>query len=533
MKDDWKVYTKPAKTFSLWKIFFLFILLLVLAGGGIYLYWDRTPPVLSAEDQKIEYGKVLSISDIVKASDDRSKDVSLTITSITPQGAVIQEDALSVSFPEPGSYTVTVSGRDDFKNESTVSFLVEVVDSVAPEFTYTADSYTVAYGQEISLVNSDTAATDYVPTEQSDTESSDSQSKASDTSGSQSSVSEMNRIVVTASDEMSESISLSIISVKPLQQQNADSYTLKDGKVTFHKLGSYQLELQAEDAGANVATTTVTVKVVDKTPPEFTKTEENYELAYGKKIQVIQTDVAKDTTNLIYVTAKDDLSNLTLDITSATPKEGQSEDSCTIEDGSLILHTIGKYEVTIRATDEAGNEASQAVTVTAVDKTAPSLDGVQESVTLSDQDTSYDWAEGVSASDEIDGDLTDSIKIDSDSVSYGESGSYTVTYSVTDAAGNKTKEVLPVRIKDSTPPELSVPDSFTMTVGDEEPDYMEGVTATDSSGDDVRVSVDSTEVDSMTAGSYTIYYTAKDKSGNSSTAESTVIVEEDPYLLFQ
>ena len=110
----------------------------------------------------------------------------------------------------------------------------------------------------------------------------------------------------------------------------------------------------------------------------------------------------------------------------------------------------------------------------------------------------------------------------SGSVDTNTVGTYTITYSATDAAGNTSTATRTVNVVDTTAPVVTLTGVATVTVelGD---DYSElGATATDASG---TVTVVTTGiVDTDTVGTYTVTYTSTDASGNAGTATRTVNV---------
>ena len=81
------------------------------------------------------------------------------------------------------------------------------------------------------------------------------------------------------------------------------------------------------------------------------------------------------------------------------------------------------------------------------DTTAPVIT-LPESSAM-EKGTAFDPMEGVSASDDIDGDVTAAIQV-SGSVDTSKAGEYTLTYTVTDAAGNKATAVRIVTVTDKT-----------------------------------------------------------------------------------
>ena len=267
------------------------------------------------------------------------------------------------------------------------------------------------------------------------------------------------------------------------------------------------------------------VEVLDKTAPVFAESEEKYDIAYGKEIKAVQKDNVDSTKNTIYVKAVDEISPVTLKIAKVVPQGGLTEDSFTLDKGVAVFNKLGTYEVTLKAIDDSKNSAKKTMTVNVVDKTKPEFAGLPKIISLTDKDTEYNWSQGVTAKDEIDGDLTAGIEIKAKAVKFGTPGKYMVSYSVKDAAGNKQEKTVNVNIEDKTPPVLTVPQSFVVKAGDPAPDYAKGAKAKDAVDGEVTVSVDASAVNLQAPGSYTVTYSAGDKSGNMVTKVSTVTVQ--------
>ena len=110
----------------------------------------------------------------------------------------------------------------------------------------------------------------------------------------------------------------------------------------------------------------------------------------------------------------------------------------------------------------------------------------------------------------------------SGSVDTNTVGTYTITYSATDAAGNTSTATRTVNVVDTTAPVVILTGAAEVTVelGD---DYTElGATASDTSGT-VTVVITGT-VDTDTVGTYIVTYTSTDSSGNVGTVTRTVNV---------
>ena len=118
----------------------------------------------------------------------------------------------------------------------------------------------------------------------------------------------------------------------------------------------------------------------------------------------------------------------------------------------------------------------------------------------------------------------------SGTVDTGTVGSYTISYTATDKAGNSATASRTVNVVDTTAPVVTVTgdDPVTTELGATYTDA--GATATDASGA-VEV-VTSGEVDTDTVGVYTLTYTSTDASGNAGTNTRTVNVVDTTAPVF-
>lgn len=109
-------------------------------------------------------------------------------------------------------------------------------------------------------------------------------------------------------------------------------------------------------------------------------------------------------------------------------------------------------------------------------------------------------------------------------------GTYTITYTATDKAGNsasKTRTVIVQEepVADTTPPIVTLQGEATVTIAVGAAYSDAGATATDNV-DGTLTPVMSGSVDTVKVGTYTIIWTATDVAGNVGTATRTVIVKE-------
>ena len=186
-------------------------------------------------------------------------------------------------------------------------------------------------------------------------------------------------------------------------------------------------------------------------------------------------------------------------------------------------------------------------------------------ITLNQRDKYND--EGARATDNIDGDITSKIKV-SGKVDITKSGTYTITYTVTDKAGNRTEVTRKVTVvatitttmsttkkktttkksytssgsvkttrattqRITTPPTIALRGSSTITINQGASWHDPGFTAKDAKGNDLtgRVNV-SGYVNISVAGTYRVSYTVTDNWGNRGYAYRNVIVKST-YIKLQ
>nr|WP_136252634.1 immunoglobulin-like domain-containing protein [Ningiella ruwaisensis] len=161
------------------------------------------------------------------------------------------------------------------------------------------------------------------------------------------------------------------------------------------------------------------------------------------------------------------------------------------------------------------------------DTVAPVISLVGEaSLTIEAGETYED--EGATASDNIDGDISENIDIEGQ-VNTSRLGIYELTYTVSDAAGNAATPVIrSVAVVDSIAPVISLigESSEEIELGDDYND--QGATAMDSFEGDLSADIQvSGNVDTSIIGTYTLEYDVSDSSGNAAqTITRTIIVTD-------
>lgn len=255
-----------------------------------------------------------------------------------------------------------------------------------------------------------------------------------------------------------------------------------EGEVDLKKLGEYSLSFQAEFRGKTYTTKRVVV-VADTLPPVielvsnpdyitnpglgyveegFTATD-NYDgdvtslVVSEQKDGVVIYTVADSSGNKATVERqlnyKDEIApvitlvqgnNISLNrgkdfvdpgYTAVDECDGDITQKVTVE-GSVNGHQYGTYTLTYRVADAKGNATEVQRVVRIADITAPVISLAGATSTYIKVGTAY-ADPGFAASDNIDGDLTAKVSV-SGGVDTSKMGKNVITYSVSDAFGNKT-----------------------------------------------------------------------------------------------
>jgi len=236
----------------------------------------------------------------------------------------------------------------------------------------------------------------------------------------------------------------------------------------------------------------------------------------------------KDTTAPVITLIGD--SALTHSAGSAYADAGATANDAT--DGSVVVTTTGavdsnvvkSYTLTYTATDAAGNSSNTTRTVNVVDDVAPVLEIIGDTPLTHNAGEPY-TDEGASVSDNVDA-ASDIVITTTGEVNAGVVGSYTLTYTASDAAGNAaTPVVRMVNVVDEVAPVITLNGEATIehNYGDVYSDL--GATADDAFDGAVEATTtDSIIIDKI--GSYGIIYTATDAAGNVATLERVVNVAD-------
>lgn len=200
--------------------------------------------------------------------------------------------------------------------------------------------------------------------------------------------------------------------------------------------------------GCTDVSTDTTETIADTQPPTITSKELKVEygdtLNYSDLVSV--TDDSSDEIELTVVNS--DVNGITID-----------EDSKTIAFGML-----GTFEIAVSATDRSDNTSEAKVLIVVEDYDHPVLLLSQTTFSLTAGDAVPNYVSVAKASDNVDGDLTAAISVDSSEVNYNSPGTYEVTYTVSDSSGNVTVQTATVSI--AAKPQPASSNNITSGTGD-------------------------------------------------------------------
>ena len=229
--------------------------------------------------------------------------------------------------------------------------------------------------------------------------------------------------------------------VKGKDEDVAKTVLNADG-VDCDTVGTYTAKLVHPDK-----TLEIEVKVVDTTAPSVELYGDEFSVAPGQTLSL--TDVVKSVSDRASVTI-----GFADDITKADADKVLSQ--------SVVYNEAGAYSSEICAKDAYGNMTVMPIVIMVVnDSEPPVLGGVNKTV-YATVGNAVDILANVTATDNIDGDITAKITADTSAVDFNTAGTYTAVISVKDGSGNEAREEVSVVVQD---PSSTMNSGSTVTVG--------------------------------------------------------------------
>ncbi|MFF2590610.1 immunoglobulin-like domain-containing protein [Peribacillus butanolivorans] len=401
---------------------------------------DTTKPqITGAEDKTINYGASFDPKSGVKATDN----IDGTITSkMTITG--------SVNVRKVGTYKLVYSAKDKTDNKITVTRTINVVDKVKPTLTGTGlkdtsfaigiyDSFHPLFGIT-AYDNADGNLTSEIKVEGTVNVDKAGQYtliySVTDKSG--------NKTTAERKVTVIDNIPPKISGVDNIYVQYFDPFEPMEG-------------VTSSDNNDGDLTSKVVVKAIgEKLNTSDLSLSGTFTYEYSVSDEAGNTTTAKRQVTLTYRDAEffgtgDIKINLgeTFDplegVTATDMGNGEDATSLIEVSGDVDVNSLGTYTLTYRILDKGFRTGTQRK-VTVVDNIPPVITGVQD-LTVDQNNLLPDLLQEVKAMDNIDGDLTRKIYVDTQNVDTSTEGEYIVTYSVTDKMGNKTEVQSTITVK--------------------------------------------------------------------------------------
>ncbi|MDF2698761.1 MAG: bca [Haloplasmataceae bacterium] len=214
-------------------------------------------------------------------------------------------------------------------------------------------------------------------------------------------------------------------------------------------------------------------------------------------------------------------------ITVSDPTDGDITDQMIIYDKNVNLSKVGMYKLFYMVTDRSGNRTIETVNVNVYDNEGPVINGTKD-LLIEVHTTDFDFLNGVSANDNIDGDLD--VEVDFSSVKFNELGNYSIKYTAIDSNNNKTEVIVNVSVVDTTKPVLEGYQDITVLVGTNI-NLLEHIKAIDNFDGDITSNIELIGTyDINKAGEYQVKIEIEDYSGNYASAYFKLIVKEEHII---
>jgi hypothetical protein len=368
-------------------------------------------------------------------------DESPEITSVPP---------LPATFTGVGTYTITWTATDAWGNKSTCDQKITVIDVIPPAITCPKDS-TMKADANCQVIYAGPPA--------------------------------------TALDNCDRNPK--ITSVPPLP-------------ATFTGVGTYTITWTATDSSGNKSTCDQKITVIDVIPPAITCPKDSTMKA-DANCQVVYAGPP--------ATALDNCDR-NPKITSAPPLPA-------------TFTGVGTYTITWTAIDSSGNKSTCDQKITVIDVTPPAITCPRDSTMKADDKCQVTYAgPPATATDNCDANpkITSAPSLPA---TFTGVGTYTITWTATDASGNKSTCDQKITVIDVIPPTITCPRDSTMKANDKCQVTYSGPPATAIDNCDPSPKITSAPPLPATftgVGTYTITWTATDASGNKSTCDQKITV---------
>ncbi|NDK55707.1 HYR domain-containing protein [Pontibacter fetidus] len=269
--------------------------------------------------------------------------------------------------------------------------------------------------------------------------------------------------------------------------------------LTYNTQGTHVITWKFDDGNGNITTATQNVIIADKTNPTIT----------APATVTVNTDAGKNTASGVAL---------------GNPVTADNCELGTITNNAPATFPVGNTTVTWTATDKVGNTATATQIVTVEDKEAP----VPTIATLPDvTGECAATATAPTATDNVSGNVTGTT---TDALTYSAQGTYTITWTYADAAGNKATQQQKVIVKDITKPTV-VTKNITVNLDASGNATIAAADVNNGSSDNCAIaangySLDKTSFTCANVGNNTVTLMVTDAAGNTESKTAIVTVKD-------
>ena len=137
------------------------------------------------------------------------------------------------------------------------------------------------------------------------------------------------------------------------------------------------------------------------------------------------------------------------DVTVYDPEDGDLTSKITITENTVNNKVVGTYKVTYKVTDSKNASTTKTISVKVKENNAPVITASDKELTVGD---SFDPKKDVTATDVEDGNITNKITIEENTVDTNTKGTYKVIYKVVDSMNKTTTKEIKVEVKEKDTP---------------------------------------------------------------------------------
>ena len=430
----------------------------------------------------------------------------------------------------PGSYTITYNVNDSAGNSaSPKTRTITVLDNTAPVISLIGNSV-ISINEGDAFIDPGTSATDNVDGDISGSVTSDANSIDTSIIGSYTIT--YNVIDSAGNNAIAVQRTLNVLDNTP------PIISLIGNTVTINQGGTF-IDPQATvtdnyDTGLNFSDVVVDASNLNVNVPGTYNIFYNVEDAQGNQaITVVRTVIVSDNEAPVISLAGDSSITITLGTTFIDPGaaafdnvDGTIPFSSFNVSGNVDSNTINVYTLSYNVNDSSGNAATTVTrTVQVVNNNPPTIALIgNANVTVNQGETFTD--PGISATDDIDGDITASVTVGGDAVNTAVPAVYIITYNVTDSHGNFAAEVTrTVTVLDTEKPIITVLNDNPYDINEGSSYIDPGYSASDNVDGNItaNVIVDDSNLDTNSVGSYSIFYDVSDSAGNAADTKTRIV----------